>query len=49
MSEKAQSTQTGLRSKLVRSSELAKLTNAKPLSQDEYDVQFEREASAFET
>ena len=49
MSEEAQSTQTGLRSKLVRSSESRQIgTNAKPLSPDEYNARFEREAAAFE-
>jgi len=38
MSEKAQSTQTGLRSKLVQST----------VSENEYNIQFEQEAAAFE-
>ena len=50
MSEKAQSTQTVPKAfGMVRSSESRQIgTNAKTLSQDEYDAQFEREAAVFE-
>jgi hypothetical protein len=50
MSEKAQGTQTIPKAfGMVQSSESRQIgTNAKPLSQDEYNVQFEQEATAFE-